>query len=465
MSLRKRLTLIVLALLAVGILAIPSAAFAVAREAAADGSRRELDVIADRLEPLLANGRTPAALKGDASALASATGQWFVQVRDSRGKLLSTISTDGRPYFVVLPLVMDVPSFTRLPKEARLGDQPMWWMRTSRLADGRILVVGIPSAGYEDLAGRIIGVVAVITALVLLTLAVVAYRMVSRVVRPLEEIAVTAKAIGEGDLTRRVEPAEDRTEAGRLGLALNAMLGHIEAAFHQRTASEERLRRFIADASHELRTPVAAIRGYAELFRRGAASRPDDLATTMRRIESEATRMGVLVDELLLLARLDQGRPLEREPVDLAVLATEAVAASHVVEPGRPLSLEVTSAVVYGDAVRLRQVLDNLLANVRQHTPGGTRATVRVASGVIEVADSGPGLAPEDAARVFERFYRVDASRARSRDQGGVGLGLAIVAAVAQAHGGSATVVSRPGEGATFSVRIPPPGPDIAGDG
>ncbi|MFI6325349.1 sensor histidine kinase [Nonomuraea sp. NPDC050556] len=461
MSLRKRLTLIVLALMAVGMIAIPAAAFGVAREAAADGARRELDAMAARLGPLLENGALPAALSGQTAALIGATGQWFIEVRSAEGRVLRTVST-GRERLLVLPPPKGQPLFT---KSGGNGKAPVWWVRSSWLPDGRILAVGTPSTGFDDLSGRIVGVVAVITTLVLLALAIVAYRMVSRVVRPLEEIAVTAKAIGEGDLTRRVEPAEDRTEAGRLGLALNAMLGHIEAAFHQRTASEDRLRRFIADASHELRTPVAAIRGYAELFRRGAATRPDDLATTMARIESEATRMGVLVDELLLLARLDQGRPLEREPVDLAVLATEAVAAAHVVEPGRPLSLEVAPAVVYGDAVRLRQVLDNLLANVRQHTPPGTPATVRVAEGVIEVGDEGPGLAPEDASHVFERFYRVDASRSRSRDQGGVGLGLAIVAAVAQAHGGAATVVSLPGRGATFSVRIPPPGPDIPGDG
>ncbi|MFC6929222.1 sensor histidine kinase [Actinomadura yumaensis] len=236
------------------------------------------------------------------------------------------------------------------------------------------------------------------------------------------------------------------------------MLAQIEAAFREREASENRLRRFIADASHELRTPVATMRGYAELFRRGAADRPGDLAKAMRRIESEAERMGLLVDEMLLLARLDQGRPLERRPVDLAVLAADAVADAGAVEPGRPLTLDAAEPVIVsGDAERLRQVLANLLANVRRHTPAGTPAAVRAAldgdRAVIEVADQGPGLTEEQRAKVFERFYRADA--ARSRDHGGAGLGLSIVAAVAQAHGGTATVRSAPGEGAVFTVTLP----------
>src|SRR5207237_2947680 len=181
-----------------------------------------------------------------------------------------------------------------------------------------------------------------------------------------ERIAATAGDIAGGALARRVEPAEPDTEIGRLGLALNAMLAQIETAFAERGASEDRLRRFVADASHELRTPLTSIRGYAELFRRGAATRPDDLAKAMHRIEEEAARMGVLVEELLLLARLDQGRPLERRPVDLSAMAAEAVADARVVEPNRPIALDVDGPVrVTGDAARLRQVFDNLLANVR----------------------------------------------------------------------------------------------------
>ncbi len=282
--------------------------------------------------------------------------------------------------------------------------------------------------------------------------------LVRRGLRPLDRIGDTARAIGDGDLARRVEPAEPRTEVGRLGLALNAMLGQIEVAFAERRASEERLRRFIADASHELRTPLTSIRGYAEMFRRGAAANPADTATAMRRIEAESARMAVLVDELLLLARLDEGRPLECAPVDLARLAEDTVTDARAVEPDRPLRYDRPPPItVLGDEGRLRQVLANLLANVRQHTPAGTAAVVRVIeadAGVrIEVADEGPGLTPEEAGRVFERFYRTDPSRSRQR--GGAGLGLAIVEATVAAHGGTAGVDAVAGEGATFWVTMP----------
>jgi two-component system OmpR family sensor kinase len=236
------------------------------------------------------------------------------------------------------------------------------------------------------------------------------------------------------------------------------MLGRIESAFAERQESEDRLRRFVADASHELRTPLTSIRGYAELFRRGAATRPDDLAKAMHRIEDEAARMGVLVEELLLLARLDQGRPVERQPVDLTALARDAVADARVVEPTRPLELDTDGPVqVTGDAVRLRQVLDNLLANVRTHTPPETAAAVSVRAddghAVLEVSDRGPGMSEDETARAFERFYRVDPSR--SRHSGGVGLGLSIVSAIVTAHGGEVQVRSAPGEGATFTVTLP----------
>jgi two-component system OmpR family sensor kinase len=274
----------------------------------------------------------------------------------------------------------------------------------------------------------------------------------------IEGLTSAAVLAGVGDLSRRVERAEPRTEVGRLGLSLNAMLAQIQSAFEARQASEDRLRRFVADASHELRTPLTSIRGYAEMFRRGVADRPEDLATAMRRIEGESLRMGVLVDDLLLLARLDQGRPLERQPVDLAQVAADAVHDARAVEPERPIALTGSdTAVVLGDELRLRQVAANLLANARQHTPptAAVRVGVRQENGsvVLEVADEGPGLVPEEASKVFERFYRADPSR--NRNLGGTGLGLSIVAAVAQAHGGQAHVDSMPGHGARFWVELP----------
>jgi two-component system OmpR family sensor kinase len=276
--------------------------------------------------------------------------------------------------------------------------------------------------------------------------------------RPLEDIETTAEAIAAGDLARRVPEAPAGTEVGRLSRSLNAMLTQIEQAFDERQASEDRLRRFVADASHELRTPLTSIRGYSELFRRGADHRPEDLATVMRRIEEEAARMGILVDDLLLLARLDQGRPLARTPLDLTRLATDAIESAEVIDGGHPLVLQADGPVtVVGDPLRVRQVLDNLLANVRTHTPPGTAATVRVeaanGTAVLEVSDRGPGLDGEQAARVFERFYRADPSRTRER--GGSGLGLAIVDSIAKGLGGRAAVRTAPGEGATFRVELP----------
>jgi two-component system, OmpR family, sensor kinase len=236
------------------------------------------------------------------------------------------------------------------------------------------------------------------------------------------------------------------------------MLGQIEGEMAERRASEERLRRFAADASHELRTPLTSIRGYAELFRRGAADRPEDLALTMQRIESEATRMTSLVDDLLLLARLDRRRPLARERIEIGRLIHDVVASQRVVHPDRAYRLDVDDIALLGDEARLRQVLLNLLANAANHTPEGTPIDIstRRENGelVIEVADHGDGLSKEDAERVFERFFRVDSARFRG-DGGGSGLGLAIVAAIVDAHGGRVEVDSTPGNGARFRVRLP----------
>ncbi|CAM3449472.1 cell wall metabolism sensor histidine kinase WalK [Kibdelosporangium persicum] len=296
----------------------------------------------------------------------------------------------------------------------------------------------------DELLSRSLNVALISGGVALLAVGVLSWHAVRRGLRPLDDIADTAAEIGSGDLSRRVPGAPANTEIGKLSTALNGMLARLEA-------SEDRLRRFVADASHELRTPIATIRGHAELFRRGAASRPDDLAKVMRRIEAEAERMGLLVDELLLLARLDQGRPLERSPVDLPLLATDAVTDALATDPSRDISVEAAPVTVLGDSARLRQVLGNLLSNVLQHTD--SPATVRVfADGpraVIEVRDSGPGIA--EPSRVFERFYRAS----ESRTHGGAGLGLSIVAAVVEAHGGTVAVESELGKGSTFTVSLP----------
>ncbi|HYT39436.1 MAG TPA: HAMP domain-containing sensor histidine kinase [Acidimicrobiia bacterium] len=332
--------------------------------------------------------------------------------------------------------------------------------------DGTTLFVAFPTTELDQTLHRLVGIELVAAAAVLLFLALLTLAVVRLGLAPLERIAVTAGDIAGGDLSRRVEPAEPDTEIGRLGLALNAMLSQIETAFAERAASEDRLRRFVADASHELRTPLTAIRGYAELFRRGAAERPEDLARAMRRIEDEAVRMGLLVDDLLLLARLDQGRPLERAPVDLVTVAGDALADLSAIDPGRPVTYEhPETLVVSGDEARLRQVAGNLLANARVHTPEGTAVHVRVRAydgqAILEVADEGPGLPAGEEGLVFERFYRADAARARtgpgpSGATGGTGLGLSIVAAIVAAHGGSVHAGAPPsGRGAYFLVALP----------
>jgi two-component system OmpR family sensor kinase len=319
------------------------------------------------------------------------------------------------------------------------------------------VIIGIPLTEVGATLHRLGLIAGLVTGLVVLGLGFLSWWLVRRELRPLEEIGVTAGAIAAGDLTQRVAREDSKTEIGRLGTALNAMLAQIEQAFAERKASEDRLRRFLADASHELRTPLTSIRGYAELFRRGAAEREEDLEKSMRRIEDEAARMGVMVEDLLLLARMDQGRPLEMEAVDLAALAADAVADARAMDGGREIALETLPAVVVGDEARLRQVAANLVANAVVHTPPGTPVTVRTMvegdDAVFEVADRGPGLSPEDAGRAFEPFFRLDPSR--DRTTGGAGLGLSIVDAIAKAHGGRVDLETSPGAGATFRVIIP----------
>ena len=328
------------------------------------------------------------------------------------------------------------------------------------------IVLAIPLDDLHHTLGELLLIEGLVSAGVLVGLGALAWWIVRHNLRPLDQMTATAGAIAGGDLSRRidVDEADEHTEVGQLGAALNTMLTGIEEAFAARAASEERLRMFLADASHELRTPLTSIRGYAELFDRGARDRPEDLATSMRHIREEANRMSVLVDELLLLARLDRQRPLAMEQLDLGDIVTLAVDAARVSSPDRDFALATPGPVeVVGDALRLRQVVDNLLANAVQHTPGATPVAVRLgASGDwahLEVEDRGPGVAPGEQAKVFEPFHRSDPTRARAT--GGAGLGLTIVSAIAHAHGGDVGVVSpAPGAGpgapgAVFWVRLP----------
>ena len=323
---------------------------------------------------------------------------------------------------------------------------------------GNFVVLAIPLTEVRSTLNQLLLLEASITVAVVAATALLALLIIRIGLRPLQRMGAVAQDIAAGDLTRRVEPASRQTEIGRLGLALNGMLSQIEAAFAERTASNDRLRRVIADASHELRTPLTSIRGYAEMLRRGAAESPRDSEAARRRIEEESIRMTGLVDDLLLLARLDQGRPLDKAAVDLRTIATDAVADARVVAPQRSISLTSNGpAIVTGDDTRLRQVLGNLVRNALVHTPQQTPIEVEVAThdsvGRVSVADHGPGLAADDVERIFEPFYRADPSR--SRDHGGAGLGLSIVSAVVTAHGGHVKVRQTEGGGATFEVELP----------
>jgi two-component system, OmpR family, sensor kinase len=400
---------------------------------------------------------------GNLATLAPGT---YIEIRRPDG------SRYGSPISLTRP--GDEPLDPKLPRTLRpLGDQSpfasrffdvpgamggRFRVRESNLPGGYTLVVASSLKSVSDTLDRLLLIELLVAGGVVLGLLLLGFWLVRLGLRPLNEIEATAAQIAAGDYTQRVQRDDPRSEVGRLGRALNAMLGQIERAFAERQASENRLRQFVADASHELRTPVSAVRAYAELFERGAKLRPDDLERAMTGIEREATRLSLLVDDLLLLARLDQGRPLEQTPVDLVELAHEAVDAAHAVDPERPLTLQTNGAlVVTGDSLRLRQVIDNLLANVRAHTPPAAAASVTVGkdggSAFLEVSDAGPGLPADGSERAFERFYRGDASR--SRASGGAGLGLAIVKAIVEAHGGTAAASGRPGAGTTIRVTIP----------
>ncbi|HEY0718438.1 MAG TPA: HAMP domain-containing sensor histidine kinase [Streptosporangiaceae bacterium] len=356
------------------------------------------------------------------------------------------------------------------------------------------LVVGEQIGNIDRPIGYLAWLDVVVSLAIMLGLGVVSVAVVRTNLRPLDDIEETAQEIAAGHLERRVPDRDPRTEVGRLGQSINTMLSQIETAFRAQQESEEaalrseeRMRRFVADASHELRTPLTAIRGFAEYYRqRGGVAIPDerhrgslapeDLDRIMQRVEGEASRMGVLVEDLLLLARLDQQRPIEHRPVDLLVLAADAVQDTRMIAPGRPVQLDVEPGqafLINGDEARLRQVIGNLMSNALAHTPDGSAVDVRLRAGflpgppagpgapatsvpaaVLDVADHGEGLTPEQAQRVFERFYRADQARNR-KSGGGNGLGLAIVSALVAAHGGTATVESAPGQGATFRVTLP----------
>jgi two-component system OmpR family sensor kinase len=322
-------------------------------------------------------------------------------------------------------------------------------------------VVVAQSLEYIDQTVHQLQILFIFIGLIALLLIGLASRKVIEIgLKPLEEVEVTAESIASGNLSARLPEAKPDTEVGRLVASLNQMLARIEESFEARTASESRLRRFVADASHELRTPLTAIRGFAELHRQGAVKGEAQTSQLLSRIENESLRMGSLVEDLLLLARLDQAPDFENLPVNLSSVVKEAAESARAAGPEHPVTINLPEEDLYvlGDNNRIHQVVANLLANARTHTAAGTAITVTVAQSddgvTVAVEDQGPGLSEHDQGKIFERFFRADPSRSRTSDEGS-GLGLSIVDAVMRAHGGRVSVTSKLGEGATFTLFFP----------
>jgi two-component system OmpR family sensor kinase len=343
----------------------------------------------------------------------------------------------------------------------------LWQVVVRPLPGGRFAVIAMSLDDMQSTVGQLEIAEVVAGAAAVALLVGISFPLIRASLSPLTKIEGTAEAIAAGDLSQRITHPAEKTEVGRLASALNAMLGRIESAYRAREEgearardSEDRMRRFVADASHELRTPLTSVRGLAEFYLlRGETASRAEVTRLMSGIQAEAARMGRLVDDLLLLARFDEDRALDTHPVDLVSVAAEAVRSARAVRPGPPLTLLAAPepVIVNADAARLRQIIDNLIGNAAQHAPAGTPVTVTVGAeaghGSLTVADTGPGMSPEQASRVFERFYRTD--RARSRANGGTGLGLSIVATLVAAHGGTVTVDTEPGRGAAFAVQLP----------
>jgi two-component system OmpR family sensor kinase len=384
----------------------------------------------------------------------------YGQSRNSSGKVLDHVFISYGQANPAAPLLPKSVPLNRLITVGSAGSSGLKYrvFASRDMDDGSITVVAVPLREVDQTLSHLLLVEALVIVGVLVALAVTASFIVRLGLRPLDRMEVTAGAIAGGELSHRVSPADTSTEVGRLGLALNAMLDRLEQAFAEREASEERLRQFLADASHELRTPLASIRGYAELFRMGAMANDADAQSAMGRIEEESKRMGVLVEDLLTLARLDEEPELRRAQVDLATLAGDAVADARATAPQRPISLDAPdSALVWGDSHQLRQVLANLMRNVLVHTPADSAVEVTVGEDAdsvsVSVLDYGPGLPPGDHEQLFNRFWRAEGGRERGK--AGAGLGLAIARELTVAHHGTISAEDASGGGAVFVMRLP----------
>jgi two-component system OmpR family sensor kinase len=385
----------------------------------------------------------------------------YGELRDSSGKVIQTVQLSSSSATPRLPAQITIsPGHSRFLTTGSATGAGSWrvYVTSSPLPPRATVIIASPLGGVGNQLHRLIYIEVSGAAVLLAIVCAGGWLILRRGLRPLEHMAGTAGSIAAGDLSRRVSPAGGASEVGQLGMALNTMLDEIEAAFAERDATEQRLRQFLADASHELRTPLTSIQGFAELFRIGPDQQHVDLPTILRRIEEESARMKVLVEDLLLLARLDETRPVERQPVDLAVLAADACSDAVAAAPGRAVTLDAPEpVVVLGDEAHLRQAIANLVSNAVRHTPPGTpidvAARVRDGMGTVVVRDHGPGLDGEALSHVFDRFWQADKARSGS----GAGLGLTIVAGIAAEHGGTAAAgnAEDDGGGALFELRLP----------
>ncbi|HEV3275053.1 MAG TPA: HAMP domain-containing sensor histidine kinase [Candidatus Dormibacteraeota bacterium] len=465
MSLRLRLLLTLAPLFILGLAAADAGTYAALQTSLLQGVDKQLVAIDGGVMHVLQNpgGQRPPGGDGGIGQQYAFPAGTYGEFADQSGPLYGGALYGGyvdttTTSYPVLPATIykDSNSALTVPGAGTWESYRVYVTPTNQ--SGTELVAAIPLDGVDSTLSTLLLFEIAISSGITIIVLVVTWLLVRRGMRPLERMGATARSIAAGGLGRRVAPSNERTEVGRLGLALNAMLGQLERAFAERDVTEEKLRHFVSDASHELRTPLTSMRGYAELLQRNPDMTRDDVVLAVRRIEDETRRMGMLVDDLLLLARLDQGRPLDTAPVDLTSMVNDAVSDARAADPGRAVIAHIeTPLVVTGDDLRLRQAVANLVRNALVHTPAGSPVEVALLAqnghAEIDVIDHGPGVPAAQRERIFERFHRADPLR--SRDQGGSGLGLSIATAVVSAHGGRISVADTPGGGATFRIELP----------
>jgi two-component system OmpR family sensor kinase len=462
MSLRLRLLVLVAGLAIVALLAVETITYVQLRSFLDDQVNRTVSTSVELIGDSASSGGT--IRSADLENLVSTTAGLYVGQTDTHGVIRWHAlgvphgkTPASPPGLVALTPQTDHETSTTRTVGAVSGDL-QYRVAIEPVGTSHAILVAAPLDTIDDTLHQLLLVELVVSAIAIAGVLVLGAWLIRVSLRPLTRIERTASAIAAGDLTRRVPDTRPTTEVGRLGRAFNTMISRIDRAFAEQAESERVLRQFVADASHELRTPLTAVRAYSELFDRGAKYHPDDLERAMAGIQREAARMSVLVEDLLLLARLDQHPTMTARNVDLVEIAHLAADASLTIDPAHPVAVTAPDAlVVRGDPDALRRVIDNLLGNIRAHTPSGTKASLAVARSadmaVIEVRDNGPGMPEDLVPHAFERFSRADASR--SRDAGGSGLGLAIVAAVADAHGGAVELTSSRGDGTCIRITVP----------